>query len=589
MKGWKQTNILSRNKNELNACIMILETNKGEGEEFLYYSYKTNDKCSHYLNLKGIILASSAISNSLFQDDYRILTLLDRKDDIKYKIASKSFKKNYLISVVMPYITPDNIIIYANNELAEFLSLFFEKFLDLKKFSEIMNKYCEILLYNTTTYSLAKDKEDIYCSSLSNMPIVNLTFSYNELTPCFLVKPPINDVLRTDIIELLNVLNSDKSGIQESLTFSDPPFYLRGYVMTYKGFVIYNSLNNQELSNLARLAMLHECYERNSTSNELLCCEILNEKETFEDSSKLNMNPNEKKKMITTILAQREFVLILYLDILSKNNCSFDSFYHKRAETLMLSLLKKGFNSILKSELLANSIKMHDDKTSSEEKNLVDVNLNELETVPNVNKSSENSFSTIKNPKKKLKVDEYTITSKIKGFFDQETNANFIQISCYDDNESILSTTDLSVSAEILKEIYKVIFREYARIQTNINKLKNRNKLLRMRKIFCYNDVFESYKNVMRCENVVKTKTQREKFLQNLKPQKMNEYAVKLSLECNKYIWVCCKIYELTSIDDDANLDEFSNFKIIFVSYESNSPVDIDSFCQDLLINEMFI
>ena len=41
MKSWKQPTLLSRNGNELNACIMILENNKQEDEEFLYYFYKT--------------------------------------------------------------------------------------------------------------------------------------------------------------------------------------------------------------------------------------------------------------------------------------------------------------------------------------------------------------------------------------------------------------------------------------------------------------------------------------------------------------------------------------------------------------------
>ena len=47
-------NLLSRNKNGLNACVFILETNKGEGEDYVYYSYKSNDNCSNLTNLKGI-------------------------------------------------------------------------------------------------------------------------------------------------------------------------------------------------------------------------------------------------------------------------------------------------------------------------------------------------------------------------------------------------------------------------------------------------------------------------------------------------------------------------------------------------------
>ena len=62
MKSWKQPTLLSRNGNELNACIMILENNKQEDEEFLYYFYKTNEASSQFQNLKGVLLASSGIS-----------------------------------------------------------------------------------------------------------------------------------------------------------------------------------------------------------------------------------------------------------------------------------------------------------------------------------------------------------------------------------------------------------------------------------------------------------------------------------------------------------------------------------------------
>ena len=74
MKSWKQPTLLSRNGNELNACIMILENNKQEDEEFLYYFYKTNEASSQFQNLKGVLLASSGISNSIFFDDYRVIS-----------------------------------------------------------------------------------------------------------------------------------------------------------------------------------------------------------------------------------------------------------------------------------------------------------------------------------------------------------------------------------------------------------------------------------------------------------------------------------------------------------------------------------
>ena len=53
-------------------------------------------------------------------------------------------------------------------------------------------------------------------------------------------------------------------------------------------------------------------------------------------------------------------------------------------------------------------------------------------------------------------------------------------------------------------------------------------------------------------------------------------------------VWICCKLYENTYIEGDLNMDSYSNY-IIFVSYESPVPVDIDSFCQDLIMNELFL
>ena len=71
---------------------------------------------------------------------------------------------------------------------------------------------------------------------------------------------------------------------------------------------------------------------------------------------------------------------------------------------------------------------------------------------------------------------------------------------------------------------------------------------------------------------------------------KINEYGVCLpNNTLDIPVWICCKIYEHITIDDDITLDEYSNYKIIFVAYESQVPVETDSFCQDLLMNELFI
>lgn len=621
MSGWKQPYLLGKNKSELNACIMILETNKQEGEDFLYYSYKTNENCAGLLSLRGVILASVGIANSLFCDDYKVLILQDKgampnsaSRDSKYKVCSKSYLKTYIVSVIMPFQTPDNVLIYTCQEFIEFLVLFFEKFEESTKFTDILNKYSEVLLFNSINYSLSKDKEDITSSPLSLMPITNLTFTYNESLPCFQIKPPINDNLRTEVIEIMNTLNSDRSVLQETLTLMDPPFYIRGFALLFKGFVLCNTLNNKEMSSLCRLAMLHEMYLRGGSSAELLSCEFLFENPDFDNPSfTLSKNNEDKRKILVTLLAQRDFVLLISLDILGKNNCSFDPFYTKRAEDLVISLLKKGYNIIINNELYQNSIKMLDDKNQNEEKILNDMDSDIAVGIGRKNSESSLFSNNKRDSKKKLPTVKddagsnrggnnnnnntsgynthsiSSINSKIRGYIDIETKVNIIHFSCYDDSECVINTIDVNVSASIYKEIYKTIFREYARIQSNINKLKNRNKLLRLRKINQYENIAENYTNVLRKETAIKTKIQREKYLKNLKLFKINEYAVKMCVDSNIPIWICCKVYEHTNIEDEINLDEFANYKIIFATYESHSAVDLDSFCQDLLINELFI
>jgi hypothetical protein len=587
MSAWKQPFLLSKNKTELNACIMILETNRSEGEDYLFYSYKTNDASGILINLKGIILASTGISNSIFYDDFRIVKFSETTTNQVYKVCAKSYLKNYLVTVVLPDICPDNIILYICKEFIEFLNLFFEKFEETSKFTDILNKYSEVLLFSSVNYSLKKEKEDTTSTPLSNMPLMNITFTYNESSPCFLVKPPMNDNLRTEIIEILNTLNSDRSVLQETLTLMDPPFFIRGFALFYNGFVIYNTLSNKELSSLSRLSMLHEMYVRSKSSSEILSCEFLFENDDFDNPSRVLNKNEEKNKILVTLLAQREFVLLISLDILGKNNCSFDPFYNKRAEDLVISLLKKGYNVILANELHNNSIKMINEPSSGEEKIFND---NESELNLNKRRNSDSSFiSTSKlNPKKKDEILD-AIHSRIKGYIDIETKVNIIHFSCYDDSECIVNTTDLHVTGNIFKEIYRCIFKEYAKIQSNINKLKQRAKLLRLRSMQHSDQVKLNYAHTLTKDNNLKSKLHKEKFLSNLKVFKLNEYGFKLNVENNIPIWICCKIYEHSAIEDEANMDEYANYKIIFVSYESHSPVDIDSFCQDLLINELFI
>ena len=125
----------------------------------------------------------------------------------------------------------------------------------------------------------------------------------------------------------MNSLNSESTLLQETLTLMDQPYYLIGYALLFRGFVLYDTLCNQELLNPIGLSMIHQMYLRTESSSEVLVCEFI-----FDESH---------NKMLTTILGQREFVMIISLEILNKNNCTFGPFYHLRAQDLLVNLLKK--------------------------------------------------------------------------------------------------------------------------------------------------------------------------------------------------------------------------------------------------------
>ena len=562
----------------------------------------------------------------------------------------------------MPSTTPDNILIFICNEFTEFILSFFENFEDSKKYFDVLNKYCDVLFYYSVIYSVDNDKEDFYGSPISNVPISNFLFTYNEVNPCYIIKPPISDNLRTEIVEFINNIYSDRSVLQENITLMDPPFYLKGILLTFRGFVVYNSLSNDEFLSLSRTGNLYDIHDRTHNCPEILVCEYLFKNEKLENPSKLiNIDSHgggdTRKRFLATILSQREFSLYISLDILGKSNCSYDPFYQKRAEDILIGTLKRGFGTIFNSELYNFGIKPILSEIKEDEENI----FNNFETEENINEINnnqenlkKNSFSTkkIENlikpnnssnlPIKKniprnnsqnslntagagvaadknnskinnsnfynseIKPENFltNLNSKFKGYIDSETNVNIIQFSCYDDSECVINTTDIYANQEVFQGIYKIIFKEYAKIQTNINKLKNRNKQLKLRKIFNYENVVRNYTNFnsdarfgnnenlnkinFKNEPITKTKITKEYFLRNLNAYKINEYAIKFSPEDNLPIWITCKIYEHTIIGEETNLDEFSNFKIIFVSYESVYPVDVDSFCQDLLINEYF-
>ena len=90
MKGYRTSNLLASNQQEIKAAILILATNKKEGEEFVYYQYKSNDQAQDLLELKGVILASTGISHGLLGNDYEIMVIEDYNK--KQEITENHFK-----------------------------------------------------------------------------------------------------------------------------------------------------------------------------------------------------------------------------------------------------------------------------------------------------------------------------------------------------------------------------------------------------------------------------------------------------------------------------------------------------------------
>ncbi len=591
MSNWKQPNLLSRNKDELNACILILDKLKKEGEDSVLFAFKTNDNCRSLVELKGIIIASVGISNTVFGEDYKVMLIDSEKVDQQYRIASKNFQKNYIISVVLPLKVPENILQYVINEFIEYINFFFENLDEAIKCTDMLKKFGETLIYNVTNYALSKMKEDFLGSPLSVIPIVTMTYSYNELIPCCIIKPPLNDTLRTELIEMMNTLNADKSVIQETLTLMEPPFYVKGYTLLYRGYVVFNTLHNLETINMSRLAMIHDMYERSNSSGEILMCEFLYENEQKSSfAMKFNNFSEERKKILTTILAQREFVLMIHLDIIGKLNSSFDPFFHKRAEDLLITILKRGYNVILNNEINIHSIKAVELKSNEfQEKIIRDVDSECSKGSENTKKDSKKNLPTIEKVQNSTKLNTQILNSKISGYIDKETNVNIIHFALYDDSDCVINTTDLNMTPSIFQDVYKEVFSQYAKIQSNINKLKIKNKNIRVNHLFNNEEIYENYKKVYKSNNTIKMKIIRENFLKNINNFKLFEYAIKINVENQIPIWVCCKLYEHISVDDETNFDEYSNNKIIYMAYESHNPINIDNFCQDLLLYELYV
>ena len=639
MNSYKQSSLLLRNGKELDFCFLIIDTQKESND--IYYFYRGNEKSEQFKILKGAIMAITGISNGIFYSEPHIISFsFDKK---LYKCTSGYNYDQYIFAVIVPYCTPDNIVIFIYKEFIKFCNMFFGKFTESANFFNILDKFCEFLFYMCINYLLDKNNLDIIGTPISILPIMNTTFTYNEINPSFLVKTAISDSLRGSIIEQLNTLNNDKSIFQETLTLMEPPYYLIGYALLFRGFVLYNTLSNQELLNPVRLSIIHQMYLRTSSSPEVLACEFI-----FDES---------KNKMLTTILGQREFVMIISLEILNKNNCTFDPFYHLRSQDLLVNLLKKNFVSIISEELYKYSIKLensdymtgmnYNSNINEKEENEIKINtvkkrnmknekINEvLESIMSINKEidyNETNPNNIKNiyqsnltvgnnnikgeikmsnfenynrndkikKKNRVNIDKSDINlseinTKIKGYIDSQTNINIIHFSCYDDAENIINTTDLNLSKKIYEEIYNYIFNTYAKMQTNINKLKKRNQKYKTSKIFSFYENNESLQ-IERKDLLTKSKENRKNFIKSInnnllknKWNKITEFGTNFNNNLNIPIWICCKLYENIYIEDELNMDAYSNYKVIFISYESANPVDIDSFCQDLIMNELFL
>ncbi len=634
MKSYKQSSLLLRNAKELNLCFLIIDTQ--EENDDIFYFYKGNEKSEQFKSLKGTIMAVVGICNRIFYADPHIITFTyDKK---MYKCTAGFNFNQYLFAVIVPFYSPDNIVLFIYQEFINFCNMFFGKFIESKNFINILDKFCEFLFYMCLNYIIPINNLDIVGTPISIIPLINVTFSFNEINPSYLIKTALSDSLRASIIEQMNSLNSDRTILQETLTLMDQPYYLIGYALLFRGFVLYNTLSNQELLNPIRLSIIHQMYLRTDSSSEVLVCEFI-----FDESH---------NKMLTTILGQREFVMIISLEILNKNNCTFDPFYHLRAQDLLVNLLKKHFSNIVSEELYRNSIKLEnaDFMTGINSKNMREKNdevggnqkkkekkpkINEvLDSIISINKETENlneinqnnvkglyqSNLTVGNNKelkdefkknnidksknegnkKKVSIDKMNINLseinlKIKGYIDGQTDINIIHFSCYDDAESIINTTDLNISKKLYEEIYNYIFVTYAKIQSNINKLKKRNQKNKTSKLFSFNENSKSLQ-IERKDLLTQSKENRKEFIKSLNQNysgqkliKLTEFGANLNNSLNIPVWICCKLYENISIENELNMDTYSNCKVIFVSYESAVPVDIDSFCQDLIMNELFL
>ena len=550
------------------VAFMILETKKAEGEDYTFFFHKSSNSPDCFNDIKGILFASTGICNNIFGEDVRMLSFSNTKTDYWYKGSTYSFSSNLIAAIVTNASTPDNVVFYLLHEFVTFVDFFFENVTEVKNNAVIMNKICDNLAYQASQFAL--NEPQISLTTLNNSPLSSLVFSFNEKETAFTVKPPISTVLKSEIIELINTLNSDRSLIQEAMTSVDMPIFPRGCCLLFRGFTVFSSLSNFELSNLAKIANLNGLYERQNDSQEIIICE-----EIYVDEKKNNplyyVGIKEKKRVIATIVAIREFTLIIYLDYLGRENSHFDPFYTKRAEDLMLSVLKKNFNYLLNGEIYVNSVKL----------------MNEVDNADRIVKEFSTEKDLPSTTEVRTKVARQKFLSGLVGVLgEMKHSLNLLHYAVCENKENLIYTHDICVSAEKY-ELFAKIYKNYARMQSNMNKLLIRRKQLFKRIIFSYDDVYQSREQKLKKEIGVRTIENKEKYVQLLKPVKIEEMGVK-SIINGVELWSCAKLYEITNLTE-GEIEDFMNFKIVFLTYEARVPINVDEICEELLLSDMFI
>ena len=79
----------------------------------------------------------------------------------------------------------------------------------------------------------------------------------------------MSEKIQIDASEFLNAVYEDMTQINDILTLKDPTLLIEGVTLLYNGFPLASSLeHNRYLSNLLRIANMHDLFERTSSSEE---------------------------------------------------------------------------------------------------------------------------------------------------------------------------------------------------------------------------------------------------------------------------------------------------------------------------------